>query len=277
MNLEPRDSPSIELGRILDDLDRTRRRALLRSEALQAHVDVTSDLHLLAPLQDAPAVAHPTGTGPDVAVPTAAVPDVAVPVAPSGLEVPRTADLVMARLRAAARPVSTVVLTTTLVLAAWLLVLEPALGSRPVLVLDDGMSPALRIGDVAFAEEPTGPLVSGSIVAVRIDGRVEVSRLIDRGPAPTGPSTDGRAGAPLVVRDDADGLEVRDTVARDELIGVIGAAVPRVGLPVVWLRSPSTAPLGTLAVLLLLGVSAVGVLDTVRERAAREKGVRPAA
>jgi hypothetical protein len=272
MSLEPRDSPSIELGRILDDLDRTRRQALLRSEALQAHVDVTSDLQLLAPLQDVSAVAVPAA-----AVPAAAVPDVAVLVAPSGPEEPRTAEPVMARLRAAARPVSTVVLTTTLVLAAWLLVLEPALGSRPVLVLDDGMSPALRIGDVAFAEEPAGPLVSGSIVAVRIDGRVAVSRLIDRGPVPTDSSTEGRADAPLVVRDDADGLEIRDTVARDELIGVIGAAVPRVGLPVVWLRSPSTAPLGTLAVILLLGVSAVGVLDTVRERAARGKAVRPVA
>jgi hypothetical protein len=141
--------------------------------------------------------------------------------------------------------------------------------------MDDGMSPALRTGDVAFAEGPAGPLASGAIVAVRIDGRLDITRLIDRGPVPSGSGPEARADAPLVVRDDAEGLEVQVVIPRDALVGVIGAAVPRVGLPVVWLRSPTTAPLGTLVVLLVLALSAVGVADGARERAERRRGATP--
>jgi len=254
---EPRDSPSIELTRILTDLDRARRRAQVRSLKLIDHAHPSSTESLLTTL------------GEPVPMEAAAV----EPAAPPLTDTPRPA--IAARLRDLARPVSTVVVTTTLVLCGWLLVLEPALGSRPVLVMDDGMSPALRVGDVAFAEGPSGPLVSGAIVAVRIDGRVGVSRLIDREQVPAGSDAEVRAAAPLVIRDDAEGLEVRAVIPRDALIGVIGAAVPRVGLPVVWLRSPTTAPLGTLMVLLLAGVTVVGVVDGARERAARRRTAPP--
>jgi len=265
--IEPRDSPSIELTRILTELDRSRRRAQIRSLKLIDHAHPTSTESLLTPLVE-PAPAVEVRDLPEDAavspVPSAPASPVA-PASPTGV----------ARLRGLARPVSTVVLTTTFVLLGWLLVLEPALGSRPVLVMDDGMSPALRVGDVAFAEDPSGPLVSGAIVAVRIDGRVDVTRLIDREQVPPGASAETRADAPLVVRDDAEGLEVRVIVARDEMVGVIGAAVPRVGLPVVWLRSPTSAPLGTLFVLLLLGVTAVGATDALRERTARRRSTVP--
>jgi hypothetical protein len=267
--IEPRDSPSIELTRILTELDRSRRRAQIRSLKLIDHAHPTSTESLLIPLvEPAPSVAV-RDTPEAAAVSPAPFPSApASPVAPAS-------PTGVARLRGLARPVSTVVLTTTFVLLGWLLVLEPALGSRPVLVMDDGMSPALRVGDVAFAEDPSGPLVSGAIVAVRIDGRVDVTRLIDREQVPPGASAETRADAPLVVRDDAEGLEVRVIVARDEMVGVIGAAVPRVGLPVVWLRSPTSAPLGTLFVLLLLGVTAVGATDALRERTARRRSTVP--
>jgi len=258
--IEPRDSPSIELTRILTELDRARRRAQVRSLKLIDHAHPSSTESLLTSLGEPvqSVQSEPVATEPS---------------SPPLTDTPRPA--IAARLRGLARPVSTVVVTTTLVLCGWLLVLEPALGSRPVLVMDDGMSPALRIGDVAFAEGPSGPLVSGAIVAVRIDGRVGVSRLIDREQVPAGSDAEVRAAAPLVVRDDAEGLEVRVVIPRDALIGVIGAAVPRVGLPVVWLRSPTTAPLGTLMVLLLAGVTVLGVVDGARERAARRRTAPP--
>ncbi len=270
--IEPRDSPSVELTRILTELDRSRRRAQIRSLKLIDHAHPTSTESLLIPLvEPAPSVEvqdlpeDAAVSPPPVPSAPASLASLASPAAPTGV----------ARLRGLARPVSTVVLTTTFVLLGWLLVLEPALGSRPVLVMDDGMSPALRVGDVAFAEDPSGPLVSGAIVAVRIDGRVDVTRLIDRDQVPPGASAETRADAPLVVRDDAEGLEVRVIVARDQMVGVIGAAVPRVGLPVVWLRSPTSAPLGTLFVLLLLGVTAVGATDALRERTARRRSTVP--
>jgi hypothetical protein len=168
------------------------------------------------------------------------------------------------RLRRAARPVASVVVTMTLVLSGWLLVLEPLLGSLPVVITDDGMSPALRIGDVAFVEAPPGPLGTGAIVAVRRDGRIDVSRLIDREPVAGGTGADVPAAAPLVLRDDEEDVSVRVVVESDQLLGVIGAAVPRVGLPVVWLRSPTTAPLGTVLVLLVLAVTVLGLTDGAR-------------
>lgn len=261
--VEPPDSPSVELTRILTNLDRARRRAMARSLTLIEYSHSSS--------------ASPIASTPAVPAPMPAVAEVLEP--PLGAAAPAAvgpeARTVVARLRGLARPVSTVVVTTTLVLLGWLLVLEPALGSRPVLVMDDGMSPALRTGDVAFAEGPAGPLASGAIVAVRIDGRLDITRLIDRGPVPSGSGPEARADAPLVVRDDAEGLEVQVVIPRDALVGVIGAAVPRVGLPVVWLRSPTTAPLGTLVVLLVLALSAVGVADGARERAERRRGATP--
>ena len=266
--VEPRDSPSIELTRILTELDRARRRAHVRSLKLIDHAHPSSTRSLLTSLgEPAQPVQHAQPVQPEAVA--------AEPWSPPLSATPR--PTIAARLRDLARPMSTVIVTTTLVLCGWLLVLEPALGSRPVLVMDDGMSPALRVGDVAFAEEPSGPLVSGAIVAVRIDGRVGVSRLIDREQVPAGSDAEVRAAAPLVIRDDAEGLEVRAVIPRDALIGVIGAAVPRVGLPVVWLRSPTTAPLGTLMVLLLAGVTVVGVVDGARERAARRRTAPPSA
>ncbi len=274
---EPRDSPSIELTRILTDLDRARRRAQVRSLKLIDHAHPSSTESLLTTLGEPTQTTQPTELA-EPAEPSEPVRMEAAadePAAPPLTDAPR--PTIAARLRDLARPVSTVVVTTTLVLCGWLLVLEPALGSRPVLVMDDGMSPALRVGDVAFAEGPSGPLVSGAIVAVRIDGRVGVSRLIDREQVPAGSDAEVRAAAPLVIRDDAEGLEVRAVIPRDALIGVIGAAVPRVGLPVVWLRSPTTAPLGTLMVLLLAGVTVLGVVDGARERAARRRTAPPSA
>lgn len=274
---EPRDSPSIELTRILTDLDRARRRAQARSLKLIDHAHPSSTESLLTTLGEPTQTTQPAELA-EPAEPSEPVQMEAAadePAAPPLTDTPRPA--IAARLRDLARPVSTVVVTTTLVLCGWLLVLEPALGSRPVLVMDDGMSPALRVGDVAFAEGPSGPLVSGAIVAVRIDGRVGVSRLIDREQVPAGSDAEVRAAAPLVIRDDAEGLEVRAVIPRDALIGVIGAAVPRVGLPVVWLRSPTTAPLGTLMVLLLAGVTVLGVVDGARERAARRRTAPPSA
>jgi hypothetical protein len=236
MSIQGRDAPSLRIDRISGELERARERARSRSDLLRART-----LLLSRP------VADPAGS---VAATRART---TIPAAELAL-----------RLRAFARPVATVLVTTTLVLSAWLLVLEPALGARPVLVMDDGMSPTLRIGDVAFAEDLSRPLSSGAIVAVRIDGAIDVSRLIAREPALAPASEDA-----LVVRDDAEGLEVRRVVPADRLIGVIGAAVPRVGLPVVWLRAPATAPLGTAVVVLLIVVSALGVSDALRERAAR--------
>jgi hypothetical protein len=230
--------PSPEFARILDGLGDAQRQASSRSVELLRLTDLTVELPLPG--------------------------DVIVPA-----DAPTGATFIPARLRRLARPVATVVVTMVLVLGGWLGVLEPLLGSRPVVVTDDGMSPALRVGDVAFVEAPSGPLVSGAIVAVRVDGRVVVSRLIEREPAADGAGPEARDDAPIVVRDDADDLTVRTVVARDELLGVIGAAVPRIALPVVWLRSPGTTPLGALFVLLVLGVTVLGAADAWRERTAR--------
>jgi hypothetical protein len=172
------------------------------------------------------------------------------------------------RLRASARPIATLVTTLVLILTGWLVVLEPLLGARPVLVTDDAMAPALRPGDIAFAEAPVAPVVPGTIVAVRIDGRRSVTRVIERAPVPDAATPAQRSAAPFIVRTDAAPLEQRDTVAADELLGVVGAAVPRVGLPLFWLRSPSSSPLGALAVVGLLGITLLGLDDLRRERRA---------
>jgi hypothetical protein len=294
------DSAASELRRILDELGQVSRRASARADELLGITEDAAASEPPAPLVDepesepesepAPVVARepeqaPVATTRPASAPMTVPPTVAPTLAPRGWRppalrvptlpaIPPTLVPMLARLRTSARPVATVVTTVALVLGGWLLVLEPALGSSPVLVMDDGMSPALRLGDVAFAEEPTGPLSSGAIVAVRIDGSVEVSRLIDREPVPPGSSAEVRAAASLIVRDDADDLEVREVVAAEDLIGVIGAAVPRVGLPVVWLRSPSTDPLGTFVTLLVLAVTAVGLADARTERRERRAAAR---
>lgn len=193
------------------------------------------------------------------------------PTAPSSLPtVPARRDRpvspALRALRGIARPVAALVLTATAVLGGWLLVLEPALGSRPVLVRDEAMSPSLRTGDVALAVAPEGPLGAGTIVAVRLDGRTAVTRVIGREEVPVEAGTAARAAAGLVVRADGEPLEVSTVVPLDDVVGEVGAAVPRVGLPVVLLRDPGTAPVGTLVVVALLGLSGLGVVELARER-----------
>jgi hypothetical protein len=246
-----RASASIELGRILDGLGDARREVIVRSERLLRATDPTVEMPTIpAPL---------SGTS---------VSDPAMTAAPSmaAAPAPATSRARARRLRATARSVATVVATVTVVLLAWLMVLEPLLGSTPVLIRDDGMSPSLRIGDVAFAEDPVSQLTSGAIVAVRVDGRVRVSRLIDREVPTDTPATGAREAVRLVLRDDAEELSERTVVDADALVGVIGAAVPRVGLPAVWLRAPLSAPLGAAVTLALLGVTVVGLRDAQQER-----------
>ena len=235
----------LELGRILHGLDLTKRAALARSEELAAAADL--DVTLV------PAMRGPSASG-----------RLRAARAPTGRSQPSA--LGPSLLRSAARPVATVVITVTGVMLILLLVLEPLLGARPVLVRDDGMSPSLRVGDVAFAEEPTGPLASGAIVAVRVDGRVRVSRLIDSEVSEDVPREEARASARLVLRDDAQDLSERTVVDADALVGVVGAAVPRVGLPAVWLLAPAGSPLGALSVAAVIAVTAVGLRDARRER-----------
>lgn len=186
------------------------------------------------------------------------------PSAPEGLGRPRRSA--SGPLAAVARPVAALVLTAATVLGGWLLVLEPALGSRPVLVRDEQMSPSLRTGDVALAVAPDGPLGAGAIVAVRADGRRVVTRVIDREDVPADAADDVRAAAGVVVRADGEPLDVTTVVALTDVVGEVGAAVPRVGLPLVLLADPGRAPLGTGVVVLLLGLTAVGVRDLARER-----------
>lgn len=226
------DSAAVELGRILDELSDARRQVILRSERLLRATD----------------------------------PTVEMPTVPASSTVTSPTSSRVRRLRATARPFGTVVATVTVVLLAWLLVLEPLLGSTPVLIRDDGMSPSLRIGDVAFAEDPVGQLASGAIVAVRVDGRVRVSRLIDREVPADTPASGAREAVRLVLRDDGEELSERTVVDADALVGVIGAAVPRVGLPAVWLRAPLSAPLGAAVTIVLLGVTVVGLRDAQQER-----------
>ena len=176
-----------------------------------------------------------------------------------------------ARLRSVARPVAALVLTATAVLGGWLLVLEPALGSRPVLVRDEALSPSLRTGDVALAVTPDGPLGAGTIVAVRRDGRVDVTRAIGREEVPVEAGPAARAAAGLLVRADGEPLEVVHVVAPDDVLGEVGAAVPRVGLPVVLLRDPTTSPLGTGVVVVVLALTVVGAVELIRERRRRSE------
>ncbi len=170
------------------------------------------------------------------------------------------------RLAALARPVAALVLTAAAVLGAWLLVLEPALGSRPVLVRDEAMSPSLRTGDVALAVDPDGPLGEGAIVAVRRDGRATVTRVIGREDVPVTADPEARAAAGYVVRADGEPLEVSHVVPVADVLGEVGAAVPRVGLALVLLRDPSSSPGGALVVLALLALTVVGARDIARER-----------
>jgi hypothetical protein len=261
------DSAAIELGRILDELGHARRQMLRRSERLLRATD-PSVAWSASSTTEQPAVTREDPLPP--------VPDLTPPVPPAAEAGPgRVVAAALQRSRSLARPVATVVTTVTVVLLAWLLVLEPLLGSRPVLVRDDGMSPSLRTGDVAFAEDPAGELTPGTIVAVRVDGRVRVSRLIDRELPPDAPAGEVRTAIRLVLRDDAQGLEDRTVVDADALVGVVGAAVPRVGLPAVWLRAPTSAPLGAALTLALLAVTALGLRDARQERRAMAGRTRP--
>jgi hypothetical protein len=170
------------------------------------------------------------------------------------------------RLVAVARPVAALVLTAAVVLGGWLGLLEPALGSRPVLVRDEAMSPSLRTGDVALAVDPDGPLGAGAIVAARLDGRTVVTRVIGREDVPVDAGTEARAAAAYIVRADGEPLEVTHVVAPADVRGEVGAAVPRVGLPLVLLADPTRAPLGTLVVVGLLALTGIGAAELARER-----------
>jgi hypothetical protein len=265
------DSAAIELGRILDELGHARRQMLRRSERLLRATD-PSVAWSASSTTEQPAVTREDPLQPLPVAPPVPAP-LAQPVAQDATG--RVVAAALQRSRSLARPVATVVTTVTVVLLAWLLVLEPLLGSRPVLVRDDGMSPSLRTGDVAFAEDPAGELTPGTIVAVRVDGRVRVSRLIDRELPPDAPAGEVRTAIRLVLRDDAQGLEDRTVVDADALVGVVGAAVPRVGLPAVWLRAPTSAPLGAALTLALLAVTALGLRDARQERRAMAGRTRP--
>jgi hypothetical protein len=170
------------------------------------------------------------------------------------------------RIVALARSTAVVVLTLATVLCAWLFVLEPLLGSRAVLVRDGLMEPSLRTGDVAIAARRDGPLAIGDIVAARIDGRVVVTRVVDRRASAPGASAEERAAAPVVLLADGQALGTGVEVARTDVIGVVGSAVPRIGLPIAWLRAPTATPLGTLLVLVLGGFTGIGVRELLRER-----------
>jgi len=174
----------------------------------------------------------------------------------------------------AARSTAVVVLTLFVVLGGWLLVLEPLLGSRPVLVSDERMAPSLRAGDVAIADRGDAPVVVGSIVAARVDGRVRVTRVVDRVPAAPDASDEERAAVPLILLADGDPIGTGVEVERDDVIGVVGSAVPRIGLPFVWLRSPTTAPVGTLVVLVVMGLTGIGLRELVLERRERRGRIR---
>ncbi len=240
-----------QLDRLLRELDAARGAALARADAA-----------LRGRMPSEPR------SGP-VAVPQAApVAPAAPPVSASGpAPGPAAPPSPASRwLHTAARPVAALVLTAVAVLGGWLLVLEPALGSRPVLVRDEMMSPSLRTGDVALAVAPDGPLGAGAIVAVRRDDRTVVTRVIGREDVPADAPVEARAAAGLIVRADSEPLEVSAAVPLDDLVGEVGAAVPRVGLPVVLLADPTGSPLGALLVLVLLALTAVGAADLVRER-----------
>jgi len=277
----PSSQAPLSLGSILDVLDRSRDGVTLRTQSI-LRGDAASPPILIPIAVGAPTgllVAPAPGPAP-TPVPTSAPAPAprqrseaeATPSAtPDAAPGERTTGPVrpQSRLRASARPVASMVSAVVLVLVAWLLVLEPLLGSRPVLVTDDAMVPALRPGDIAFAETPSAPVVPGTIVAVRLDGRRTVTRAIDRAPVPAGATPEERSAAALIVRTDAAPIEQRDTIEAEAFIGVVGAAVPRVGLPLVWLRAPLTHPVGALAVVGLLAVTAVGLGDLRRERRAQ--------
>jgi hypothetical protein len=234
--------------RILHSLTEAGTRAASRSGALLERV-VAHD--------PAPAVTTQTDLGP---------PLVPVPGPQSG-EPPR-GTIGPGRVVAAARSTAVMVLTLVMVLSVWLFVLEPLLGSRAVLVRDGLMEPSLRTGDVAIAARLDGTPAVGDIVAARIDGRVAVTRVVDRRPSAPGATAEQRAAAPLVLLADGQALGTGVEVMREDVIGVVGAAVPRIGLPIAWLRAPTAAPLGTLLVLVVGGFTGVGVRQLIRERQA---------
>ena len=271
-----------ELDRLLRELDGARRAAIARADAA-LRGEVPPRPAPAAPPRTVPVASEPAPAA--AAPPPTAIPAPSPPPRPLGALIqpiplpdpePASEPTPAAPSRAArdgsgplagvARTVAALVLTASAVLGGWLLVLEPALGSRPVLVRDESMSPSLRTGDVALAVAPDGPLGAGAIVAVRIDGRRVVTRVIDREAVPSDAGDEARAAAGLVVRADGEPLEVSTVIPLDDVIGEVGAAVPRVGLPLVLLLDPSRAPLGTGVVVVLLGLTVAGVRDLVRER-----------
>jgi hypothetical protein len=277
-----------ELDRLLHALEAARRAALgrveaaLRGDAPPSPVARTPAGRAPGPSAPAEPVAAPAVSAPAPApapaptpVPLGSRPPIDLdavarrwdprPAEPStipGADRPR----VMALVTAVARPVAALVLTAAVVLGGWLGLLEPALGSRPVLVRDEAMSPSLRTGDVALAVDPDGPLGAGAIVAARLDGRTVVTRVIGREDVPVDAGAEARAAADYIVRADGEPLEVTHVVAAADVRGEVGAAVPRVGLPLVLLAHPTRAPLGTLVVVGLLALTGVGAAELARER-----------
>ena len=277
-----------ELDRLLHELEAARRAALGRVEAA-----------LRGDVRPAPAARTPAAPTPEPSAPPEPVPaPVGSAPAPAPVPAPTPVPLgsrppidldavaprwnppasqsastpvadrprVVALVTAVARPAAALLLTAALVLGGWLGLLEPALGSRPVLVRDEAMSPSLRTGDVALAVAPDGPLGAGAIVAARLDGRTVVTRVIGREGVPADAGAEARAAAGYVVRADGEPLEVTHVVAAADVRGEVGAAVPRVGLPLVLLAHPTRAPLGTLVVVGLLALTGVGAAELARER-----------
>lgn len=149
-------------------------------------------------------------------------------------------DIRRVALKLAAMLPMAAVLVVALVTTATLVV-----GWTPTVVASGSMAPRLRPGDILLVEPAHREnLEPDQVVLFEADyvaeGRV-VHRLVRRRPS-------GR----WITRGDANPRVDPRAVAPEDITGIVGGIIPRLGLPALWLRRGETLPLALLGTVLAL-------------------------
>jgi signal peptidase I len=145
-------------------------------------------------------------------------------------------------------------LSVSLALVAWVAVAAVSTGWRPTLVVSDSMSPGMHAGDVVLYDTRSASTAGvGSVVVFSADrGEQVIHRIVAI-----------EAGGVVITKGDANGSTDR-VIDAGRVDGLVRLMVPRVGLPLLWLRTGNHALFGAWLVATIGAIA--GATPTVRRR-----------
>jgi signal peptidase I len=154
-------------------------------------------------------------------------------------------------------------LSVVLSLVAWVGLGTLVTGWQPTLVTGDSMRPGISAGDVVLvARDRTTDVGLGTVVVfMSADDETVMHRVVAI-------ESDGQ----LVTKGDANG-STDQVISRDQVVGTVRLMIPRVGLPLLWLRQDGAVLLG---LWLLLTLAAVTATIPARSRSAPDPTVSEA-